>query len=90
VLLSAASFIVCTNHDLAEEDTINTAVAAGTEKEHIPELAVLAGMREILEESISRKQSMERKWPRARTRYLKHNPGSKDAEVAVMLRTVEE
>jgi hypothetical protein len=94
VLRSDDSCIVCTNHDQAEEDGATTISedhnGQNMAQGNIPVSATLAGMEEILEESVERKQWIEQKWTRARNRYLKHNPGTEDNDAAVTLRQVQE
>ena len=97
---SDSSFVACTNHDEAEEHvegyttgiTEDTApLIAGEEerKENIPDAAAVAGMNEILEESVGRKRHIEKDWESAKEHYLKKHPDMEENDATVLFAAVK-
>lgn len=88
------SFIVCTNHDQAEEQTKQdndaTTLLHGDDsslsRDKVMETAALVGMEEILEESVDRKRWVEQKWTRAIRRYRNDTRDDERDDCAVTMR----
>ena len=101
VTRSDPSFVVCTNHDEAEEHPGSAPAALSEEdssiqhaieeerKEHIPDSAAVTGMNEILEESVGRKQHIEKNWKRARDKHVKENAAAEEADFTVSFASVK-
>jgi hypothetical protein len=75
---SSTSFITATNHDVACE-------VDPSHPNHPSKMLDTIGMQDLIDESIDRKQCIEKKWRKIVTRYCKENPWATedDASLAV-------